>query len=144
VVQHRDLPLVRRHDELSALPMGDVTFAAVRVEPPSAIDTPLRLERTGGVIQAGVDDLAVARRRFRAGLPVPFQQQHGEPAATNKRTRYGRSHNAGADHDHVDPFHGNMAMSTSMTYLSCHGMDWIDGDVNGSMGQRNESIFPIR
>ncbi|KAF7514619.1 hypothetical protein G7054_g15156 [Neopestalotiopsis clavispora] len=65
----------RRHAELVAGQGVQRSRAARSSSVWATIHLPPRLERRGPVVQARVDDLAVARRRLGAHVPVPLQQQ---------------------------------------------------------------------
>ena len=59
--QRLDLRRRRRDDELAAAPMADAARLAIGIEQAPAGDAEPRLQRAGRVVEAGVDDLAVAR-----------------------------------------------------------------------------------
>ena len=53
------LRLIRCHDELAAALMGNAAFTAVGVETLPAFDAQTGFQRTFGIVDAGMDDLAV-------------------------------------------------------------------------------------
>ena len=58
LVESRQLGLVGGDDQLAVAPRLDPALVAVGVEQPGALDAEPRLERAGGVVDAGVDDAA--------------------------------------------------------------------------------------
>ena len=71
--------------ELAAAPMRDAVRLAVRVEQAPPGDAEARLERAGRVVDAGVDDLAVARAD--AGADAAVGLEHDRLAAARAPAR---------------------------------------------------------
>ena len=66
----------RRDDQLAAIAMGDAVIAAIAVERVLAADAHPRHQAAGGVIDAGVDHLAVARGGHGADALGRLQHDH--------------------------------------------------------------------
>ncbi len=54
------------------------------IEPPAAVDAEAGLQRSGGIVEPGVDDLGVARRHALADAGFPFQDNHRFPALSQR------------------------------------------------------------
>jgi hypothetical protein len=67
-----DLPLFGGHDKLPRAPVGEDADGAEVVEEALAFHAQPRLEGSRGVVDPGVDDLAVAAARFLADSGVPL------------------------------------------------------------------------
>jgi hypothetical protein len=96
-----DLGFAGGDDQLAAASMGNRAFGAVGVKLLAAGNAKPRLERSGRIVDAGVDHLAVARADAGAERRFGFEDQHlatqgGEPA------RRGEADDAGADHRAID------------------------------------------
>ena len=77
-------------------------LSAVVVEPPLALDAEPRLQAAGRVVDAGMDDLAVARAGLAADQLVTFQEDNLAPGLGQRPGR-GQPDDAGADDDRFDP-----------------------------------------
>ncbi len=104
LLQGRELGLVGRHDQLAAAPVVDAPLGAIAVEPFPPLDADLGLEAALGVIEAGVDDLAVARAGPGADQPLGLQHHH-VAAGHGERPRDREAHHARADHCDFDLVH---------------------------------------
>ena len=102
------LSCVGGDDQLAATAVRDAAVGAIAVKEPLAGDAEPGLEAAGGVVDAGMDHLAVAR----AGLGADgvgtlehdgLEPGHGEPA------RAGEAHHPGAHHDAVDALHARVS-----------------------------------
>jgi hypothetical protein len=89
-----------RDDELSDERVGDVVFLAEREEGAAALDAEAGLEGAGRVVEAGVEDLRVARGDTLAGL-VAGVEDGDRVAAAGERERGREAGDAGADDDGV-------------------------------------------
>ncbi|EFW98773.1 l-2-hydroxyglutarate mitochondrial precursor [Grosmannia clavigera kw1407] len=65
------------HQPLARAAMRHAVRGTKVVQQPAAADAELRLERVGAVVEAGVDDLAVARGCLRADGGVAFEHEDG-------------------------------------------------------------------
>src|SRR5262249_61266252 len=85
--------------------MWNPTYAAELVELIAAGHAQARLERSGPVVDAGVDDLAVAAARSLSETAAGFENQRlvttGGELACNREPE-----DAGTDHHHGDIVHG--------------------------------------
>ena len=90
-----------RHDELAAALVGDAALGAVVVQHLLALHAQTRFQRAGRVVDAGVDDLAVARAGAGAKGVGGFQHHHFAPLQ-RQRARHRQAHHAGADDHGVD------------------------------------------
>ncbi len=68
-----------RDDQLAGIPMRDAVIPAVFIERALAADAHPRHQASGGIVDAGVDHLAVARRRDRADA---FRRLQNDDLAT--------------------------------------------------------------
>ncbi len=103
--QPLDLLRRGRDDELAAAPVADPVRLAVRIEQAAAPDAQLRLQRPGCVVEAGVDDFAVARADAAADACLGFEHE-GLVAVQSKLARNGKADHAGT-HDHgIDAVQG--------------------------------------
>ncbi len=107
-VQLRELVLGGGHEQLAAAPVGDAALVAVAVERVLARDAEARLERAGRVVDAGVDDLGVARAGLGADR-VGGLQDHYLPAGEREGARHGQADDTGADYDGVQAIHPCLA-----------------------------------
>ena len=84
--------------------MRHTVHRAEFVHQPCAFDAVDRLERACGIVEAGVNHLAVvrARRHPRPGLLL---EDANAVAALRNRERRGQSDHAAADHGGIDLFH---------------------------------------
>jgi hypothetical protein len=99
-----DLRGARGDDELAAAPVADAVRFAVRIEQPPPRDAQRRLQRAGRVVEAGVDDLAVARARAVADAVGRLDDDRLAPRE-RERARTGEADGAGADDDGIDALH---------------------------------------
>ena len=99
LVQAWELGGVAGHDHLSAPLVGDAAPLAERVHAPHAVDTQLRLERSGLVVDTGVQNPGVV-----PGLVTPdlgLALEYGEPqpgASIEQLAGEGKSENSAAHH----------------------------------------------
>lgn len=66
---------------LACIPVRDVVPGTKRIQHLLAADAQVRLEGRGAVVDAGVDDLGVSRRRLGAGLQVSLEEERRGGAA---------------------------------------------------------------
>ena len=99
--QGRQFAVLRRHDELAALVEGDMMALEEGVEQTPALHAQARLQRPRSVVQAGVDDLGVARRHAGADAAFAFHDGHGF-AIARQGVATGQADRAGADNDDVE------------------------------------------
>ena len=97
------LRLIRCHDELATALMGNAAFTAVGVETLPAFDAQTGFQRTFGIVNAGVDDLAVARAGARAN-GFSRLQHHDLPALQRQRPGHRQPHHARTHHHAIDLF----------------------------------------
>ena len=103
--QRGPLPVLGGDDELAAAPVRDAVLFAIAIERELARNAQLRLQRPRRVIDAGMDDLAVARARMRANRVLRFQ--HHDLAALERQAAGNcQPDHAGADYDAINAFHG--------------------------------------
>ena len=94
----------RRHDQFAAALVADRAFFAIGVQQILAAHAQLRLERSLRVINAGMDNLAIARTGTGTDCASRLQHQHLAPPQ-RKLTCHGQTHHAGANHDTVQLVH---------------------------------------
>ena len=99
-VQFRELLLVGRDEQLAAALVGDRALVAIAVERVLARHAEPGLQRAGRIVDAGMDDLGVARAGLGADRVRGFQHHH-LAAGERERAGYRESHHAGADDDRV-------------------------------------------
>jgi len=104
-VQRQHLFRRRGHDQLAQLPVRHTALGAIGVEHLLALHTQPRLERTRGVINARVDDLAVARAGACADGVFRFEHQH-LAARERQRPPHSQPNHPGPDHNSINLFHG--------------------------------------
>ena len=111
VVDVRALEQVQQHllffiavgdDELAAVVVFDAARLAIGVQGAVAGDTEARLEAARCVVEAGVNDAAVARRGDGARMGLRLEQQHFA-AGQRQCARHGEAHHARTDDDAFDP-----------------------------------------
>ena len=95
---------VRGDDELAAAIVRNVVRCAERVEPLGAFDAELRFQRSGRVVDAGVDDAAVVRGGFQAEARVAFGDGNTE-AGGCEFGGGGQAGDAAADYQSINGFH---------------------------------------
>jgi hypothetical protein len=108
-----DLGLAGGHDDLAALVIGDAVRVEERVHQAPAGHAQLGFQRTGGIVEAAVDHLGIARGDALADEMLAFQHQH-IVAALGQGVAAGQAHGAGADDGgieielgrHADPYLG--------------------------------------
>src|SRR5262249_22638676 len=109
-----DLGGIVRDDQLAALRVRHLVALAELVEQMTSFDAEPRLQRAGGIVDAGVDDAAVVG----AGVLSPPRmalEDADRNAARRDRTRRGQAGDAGADDGNVDAGH-----------FSCTGAIMVD------------------
>jgi hypothetical protein len=95
------LVLARRHQEVPAAPMPDAIIAAEVIEAGSSVNPESRFAQPGGVIDARVNDLAVARADPDADPVLAFDDDHFA-AGARQLAHDGEADDAGADDKTVD------------------------------------------
>lgn len=75
-----DLAVLGGDDELAAFVVGDSVRVEERIERAPAGDAEARLQRSGGIMQPGVDDFGIARGDAGADARVSFQHDNGSAA----------------------------------------------------------------
>jgi hypothetical protein len=103
-----DLGLVRSHDQFAAAPMRHPMRHAVFVQQLLAGDAAARLQRSFRVIDAGVDDLRIARAGMGADRVLGLEDHH-LASGHGEATRDGEADHARADDDRVKFFHAAAA-----------------------------------
>ena len=91
------------HDELAAALVRHGALLGVGVQQVAPAHTKPCFQRTGRVVQPGVDDLAVARAHTGADGGLALQHHH-LAARQGQGPRHGQAHHAGSDHQHVHGF----------------------------------------
>ena len=81
--------------------MRDAALGAIGVQEIAAGDAQPRLQRTGVVVDAGVNDLAVARAGVHAEMALALQDDHF-PAAARKRPGRRQADDSRTDDDAID------------------------------------------
>ncbi len=94
--QRRNLVLPAGDDQLAQAAMLDAMLAAIVIEHVAAGDAEPGLQAAGGVVDAGMDHLAVARGDLAADVIGGFQYQ-GLAPGLGQGARDGEPHHAGAD-----------------------------------------------
>ena len=102
--QPGDLSRIGGDQQLAAAPMRNAVRFTVAVELLSPRHAEPRFQRAGGVVDAGMNHLAVARASARADGAGAFQN-HCFQAPLTKRTTDGQADHSGADHHCVDFVH---------------------------------------
>ena len=103
-VEDRQLLGPRGRDELAGLRVGNRVAKAQVVDALPALDTEPRLEAARGIVDAGMDDLAVAARRLHAVLRVSVEDDDVR-ALTRQAGRDGEADDAGPDDDDLGVRH---------------------------------------
>ena len=98
------LLLVGRHDQLAAAGVRHAALPAIVVEHVLALDAGARHQAAGGVVDAGVDHLGVARGGLGADPLRGVQHQHLAPGE-RQRARHRQADDAGADHHAIEFVH---------------------------------------
>ena len=99
-----NLSRVHRHQELAATLVGNSELLAKRIQHRFALDAEPRLVEPRRIIDAGVDDFAVARTDPRAD-PGLFFDDDRLPPGPSERPRNGKTNDARADDETFDRFH---------------------------------------
>src|SRR3954452_2848695 len=98
LVEGGQLGGVERDDHLAAALVGDPPVLAVGVEIPRALNAQPRLERTGRVVDAGVDHAAVAGGLVPPRLCLALEHDHSRAGAAQQHlARHRQPHDAGAN-----------------------------------------------
>ena len=88
--------------------MGHAFLGAVGVKLAAAGDTKSSHEAVGGVVDAGMNDLAVARGGFGPDRLRRFQDDDFTPR-DGQRARRGQAHDAGTHYDAIDLLHASFS-----------------------------------
>ena len=123
-LQRLDLRRRRRDDELAAAAMADAARLAIGIERFAAGDAEGRLERPGSVVEAGMDDLAVARAGAVADAGAGLEHDR-LPAAQRQLARHRQADGACPHHHRVDALHPGSsacdeAVSAKVGRPRCH------------------------
>ena len=111
------LRLVGGDDDLAEPRVRDAVVAAIGVEPPAALDAGRRLQTVLRIIDAAVDDLAVARRGLEPDRPGAVEDEH-LAAGERQSPRRGKPDHPGADHDAFDFVHAALHRLDAATFGS--------------------------
>ena len=98
------LAIVRRDHDLARRTPGDGVFGAELPQEAVPLDAEARLHGSGGVIEAGVDDLAVAARCLLAERGVLLDDGDVE-AREGELARAGQSDHARSNYQYIESFH---------------------------------------
>ena len=101
-----DLACVRRHQELAASLVRDAELLAKRIQHRFAFDAEPRFDEPRRIVDAGMDDLAVARTHPGPDPAFAFDDDHLPPRA-GERARNGETNDAGADDETLNCFHSS-------------------------------------
>ena len=96
-----DFSLVHRHQELAASLVGHAELLGERVEHRLALDAEPRLVEPGRIIDAGMDDFAIARTHTLADSAFALDDDDLAPGE-RERTRHGEPDDARADDETLD------------------------------------------
>jgi hypothetical protein len=99
-----DLFRVHRHQELPASLVRDAELPAKLVQHRIAVDAEPRLVEPRRIIDAGMDDFAVARTDAGANRILAFDDDHLS-RGPSERPRHGKTDDVRADHETLDRFH---------------------------------------
>ena len=97
------------HNQFAQLTMRDTPLGAIGVQHLFALHTQTRFERTCGVINARVDDFAVACAGASADRILRFKH-HDLVPRQSQRPRNSQAHHTSANHDCIDLFHLDLKM----------------------------------
>src|SRR5438552_4145332 len=118
------LALVMRDDELPASPMRHAVRGAELVHQTRALDAMPRLERSGWIVNACVNHLAVVCAGGQAGPRLFFEDADAVTAARHGQRR-GESNHAASDDGGIDLFHVTCSLRSSVSGLrSLATVDW--------------------
>ena len=95
---------VMRNNQLAAFHVGNGMLRAELVQQAPTLDAQPRFQRTGGIVEAGVNHAAVVRARFEARPSVPLDQAHGVSTHRDGASG-GEPGHAGADDGDVNVLH---------------------------------------
>ena len=70
--------VVRRDDQFAAATVGDVMALAELVQQRGTFDAERSFQRSGGVVDPGMNYAAVVRARLHTGAGVPFEDADAE------------------------------------------------------------------
>jgi hypothetical protein len=101
LVENAQLIMVDGNNELSAQRIWDGTRLAVVDEQFASLNAQARHETARGIVDAGVNNLAVSGRSMHPDRNFPFQHDYLVPCA-RQLTSDGKTDNACSDHDAVD------------------------------------------
>ena len=104
-LQLAELLLVGGHEQLSAPSVRNRALLAIRIQGQLAGDAEACLERTGRIVDPGVDHLAVARAGLGADALGRLEDDH-LAAGEGEGARHRQADDTRADDDRVDAFHG--------------------------------------
>src|SRR5260221_4240218 len=111
-LEQAELALLAGDDELAQPFVRHAALGAIGVEHLAAGDAGARLETTPRIIDAGMDDLAVARGGLEADAVFALQHHHLD-AGARQRPRHREPDHPGADDDAFDRFrHGYILRET--------------------------------
>src|SRR5687768_10642725 len=96
---------VVRDDQLPTAAMRDAMLRAELVEKARAVDAVAGLETSSWIVDAGVNDLAVARARATPRARLALEHAHA-PSLVRDRQRAGQTYNACTNDCDVNLFHG--------------------------------------
>ena len=99
-----DLAGVHRHEQLAASLVGNAERLAERVQHRLAVDAEPGLHEPRRIIDAGMDDFAVARADSRADPALALDDDHLAPGA-REGPRHGKPDHPSADDETLDRFH---------------------------------------
>ena len=99
-----DLARVHRHQELAASLVRYAELLAERVQHRLAVDAEPRFDEPRRIVDAGMDDFAVARTDAPADPAIGFDDDHLAPSAS-ERPRDGKTDHARADDKALNQFH---------------------------------------
>eukprot|EP00964_Phaeocystis_antarctica_P031016 scaffold17561_cov71-Phaeocystis_antarctica.AAC.1 len=103
-LESRQLARIRGHNQLAAPAVSDPVLLAEAVQLAAPLHARARLEASGLVVDAGVDDPAVARRRDGADGARGLKDQH-LPARSSERARDRETNHAGSDDNALNARH---------------------------------------
>ena len=106
----------RRHRELAAAAVADAVHLAVPVQKIAPEHAKACFQRAWSIVNAGVNDFAVARADMQAGVALALDDDD-LAAAARDGARHGKSDDSGADDDAVDriqPASASMACSSTL------------------------------
>jgi hypothetical protein len=102
LVQTRNLRLVGGDDDLAAAIVRNAVLVAVGVERAASIHAELRLQGSGGVVDAGMDDAAVVTRLVGGDASFLLEDCDADPGiAAERLARHGQSEDPGSDDGEV-------------------------------------------